>query len=407
MSHAAWVSGADRALTLAASQIRVIRAVTPANADSERAALEDAFRRGEPRAPAWRYDPLPVPADLPRALEALAAFMDQEPPLGPIYAARARELCLEAAIVGATGTVRLTALAKERFGDPSEGASKDAENADGLALAWTNDGPPSANDETNAPTFASLAHDRRGEEPKSEPIRTCDENDPRSLVSRMSHEVGKRRLAVRVVVQAGMASLAATGDGVILVAQNKWLMPRAIERTVLHEIEGHALPRARAARAPIGLFAIGTARGIDDQEGRAIGIEESAGFLDTARKFELGCRHLAARATHDGADFVEVVSLLRKRHARLEDALRIAARVGRGGQNRGGLAREVVYLAARCKVARLSAKHGPRIEEVMRGGRVAADVALFLEEALRQDADERERRRAARRSKGSASNEPP
>jgi hypothetical protein len=407
MSHAAWVSGADRALTLAASQVRVIRAVTPANADSERAALEEAFRRGAPRAPLWRYDPLPVPADLPRALEALAAFMDKEPPLGPIYAARARELCLEAAIVDAAGTARLTALAKERFFDPSEGAREDGESADELALAWTNDGPSAASDEAKAATFAALAGDRRGEAPPSEPIRTCDEHDPRSLVSRMSHEVGKRRLAIRVVVQAGMASLAATGDGVILVAQNKWLGPRAVERTVLHEIEGHALPRARAARAPIGLFAVGTARGIDDQEGRAIGIEESAGYLDRARKFELGCRHLAARATHDGADFVEVVSLLRKRHASVEDALRIAARVQRGGQNGGGLAREVVYLASRCKVVRLTTKHGPKIEEVMRGGRVAADVALALDQALRDEARDRERKRAAPPFEGSISHAPP
>jgi hypothetical protein len=405
MRHAAWVSGADRALTLAAAQIRVIRAVTPANADTERAALEEDFRRGAPRAPTWRYDPLPVPADLPRALEALATFMDKEPPLGPIYAARARELCLEAAIVDATGTARLTALAQERFLDRSEAALEDGRRADELALAWTSDGP-SSNGATSSATFADLAEDRRGDV-ASEPVRTCDENDPRSLVARMSNEVGKRRLAMRVVVQPGMASLAATGDGVILVAANKWLASRAVERTVLHEIEGHALPRARAARAPIGLFAIGTARGIDDQEGRAIGIEESAGFLDGARKFELGCRHLAARATYDGADFVEVVSLLRKRHASLEDALRIAARVQRGGQNVGGLAREVVYLTSRSKVARLVAKHGPKIEGVMRGGRVAADIALVLVAALTEDAPDRERKHATSRSGESSSKERP
>ena len=138
-------------------------------------------------------------------------------------------------------------------------------------------------------------------------MRSCDANDPRSLLSRLSNEVGRKKLPVRVCVQAGMASLAATGDGVILVAANKWLTARDVERTVLHEIEGHALPRARAAAAPLALFAIGTARGIDDQEGRAIAIEEEAGFLDDARKYELGCRHLAARVTLEGADFTEVV----------------------------------------------------------------------------------------------------
>jgi hypothetical protein len=174
-----------------------------------------------------------------------------------------------------------------------------------------------------------------------------------------------------------MASLAATGDGVILIAENKWLSLRDIERTVLHEIEGHALPRARAARAPIALLALGTARGIDDQEGRAIAIEEKAGFLDQGRKFELGCRHLAARAALDGADFTEIVTLLERRGAILRAALRIAARVQRGSQGTGGLAREIVYLNARCKVERLFAgANGRTIEQVMRGGRIAADVAL-------------------------------
>src|SRR6185436_18238664 len=112
-------------------------------------------------------------------------------------------------------------------------------------------------------------------------------------------------------------------------------------------------PRARAARAPLAIFAVGTARGIDDQEGRAIAIEEKAGFLDKARKFELGCRHIAARATLEGANFAEVVAALRARGATLEAALRIAARVQRGSNGVGGLAREVVYLPARCKLHRL------------------------------------------------------
>ncbi|MET0594331.1 MAG: tyrosine/phenylalanine carboxypeptidase domain-containing protein [Polyangiaceae bacterium] len=399
MSYAAWVSGADKALTLAAGQIRLIRAVTPSNVESERAALEEAFRRGSTRLPKWRYDPLPVPPDLPRALEALADFLDKEPPLGPIYAARARELCLEAAIVEATGTPRLTALAKQRFLDPSAVSREDGERADAMALAWTSD-----------VLFSNGAgidcRGGNGEATEERSIRTCDESDPRSLVSRMNAEVGKRRLPMRVSVHPGMASLAATGDGVILVAENKWVAPKDVERTVLHEIEGHALPRARAARAPIALFAIGTARGIDDQEGRAIAIEEAAGFLDNARRFELGCRHLAARATHDGADFVDVVALLQGRHATVEDALRIAARVQRGGLTGGGLSREVVYLASRCKLARLTAgEDGRKIEDVMRGGRVAADVALDLAAALRQEIDGIERNPSVTRTKSSRSSE--
>ena len=380
MKYAPWVSSSDRALTSAAGQIRLIRAVTPVNADSELAELTAAFRRGKARLPRWRYDAPPVPFELPRVLEELAKFLDLEPPLGPIYAARARELCLEAALVEATGTARLTAKARERFLDPSPAAREDARQADHLALLWT--GKPEAGRTREyavagggqAPPRAAFAEER---------VRSCDAKDPRSLLSRMSSEVGRKRLPIRVFVQAGMASLAATGDGVILVAQNQWLLRRDIERTVLHEIEGHALPRARAARAPLAVFGFGTARGIDDQEGRAVLIEERAGFLDTARKFELGCRHLAAGAALEGADFTEVVALLRERSATVESALRIAARVQRGSHGVGGLAREIVYLPARCKVERLAqGPDGRRIEEVMRGGRVAADVALDLAAAL-------------------------
>ena len=371
MNHAAWVSSSDRALTMAAAQVRLIRAVTPTNTDDELAALAEAFERKAPRLPRWRYDAPAIAPELARALEELAVFLEKEPPLGPLYAARARELRLEAALVDAAGTPKLTALARQRFLAPEAPGHDDRRRADELALDWTRE-----------PVDGGADADRT--EPR---VRSCDANDPRSLVSRMASEVGRKRLPMRVFTQAGMASLAATGDGVILVAENKWLGLRDIERTVLHEVEGHALPRARAVRAPSALLAFGTARGIDDQEGRAIAVEERAGFLDAARKFELGCRHLAARAAQGDADFPEIVALLQGRGASLPDALRIAARVQRGSQGVGGLAREVVYLSARCKVERLFAgPDGRKIEQVMRGGRVAADVALDLAAALSDEA---------------------
>jgi hypothetical protein len=367
MSYPSWVSMADRALAAAARQIKLIRAVTPINADGELALLERAFRRGTPRLPRWRYDPPDLPADLLRALDGLAAFLEKEPPFGPIYAARARELRLEAELVAATGTRRLTAIARERFIGTRSEERDAAREADELARAWT------------AGAVGDARRARAGPTRSVQLVRSCDANDPRSLVSRLSREVGRKKLPLRVSVQAGMASLAATGDGVILVAANKLLRRRDVDRTVLHEIEGHALPRARAARAPLALFAVGTARGIDDQEGRAIALEEEAGFLDDARKFELGCRHLGACATLDGAGFVDVVALLKGLGASIESALRIAARVQRGSHGDGGLGREVVYLPARCKLQRLArSPEGLKIEEVMRGGRIAADVALLL-----------------------------
>jgi len=59
------------------------------------------------------------------------------------------------------------------------------------------------------------------------------------------------------------------------------------------------------------------------------------------RRREIALRHVRARAVARRADFVETTALLEEHGAPLREALRIAARVHRGG----GLAREAVYLA--------------------------------------------------------------
>jgi hypothetical protein len=281
-----------------------------------------------------------------------------------VYAERARELKLEASIIDSVGTPRLRSRAEDRFVAKTDEGRRDLACADELAQSWA--GP-------------------EAEPPAAPEARTLssDVDDPSSLVSRMSAEVGRNRLPMRVVLQAGLASLAATGDRVILVAPDKWVARRDVERTVLHEIAGHAMPRARAALAPIGLFALGTARGIDDQEGRALMIEESAGFLDAGRRRELGFRHIAARAALEGQNLVEVTRLLLDKGAGIADAVRIAARVERGGLGSGGLAREVVYLPAYLRVRR--ALWGPFasvVQSMMESGRIAADVARVVAEAL-------------------------
>jgi Microtubule-associated tyrosine carboxypeptidase len=359
-----WVKSADRALFLAADHVKLIRAVTPTNFDSELEELERAFRRGSPRLPRWSYDGAAVPPELHAALEKLAGFLEGLSPLGAVYAARAREMGLEASIIDAVGTQRLRSRAEERFVSRTPEGREDLARADELATAWAAPAP--------------------GPEPPSdEKTLSSDVDDPSSLVSRMSSEVGKHFLPMRVVLQSGLASLAATGDGVILVASGKWVARRDVERTVLHEIAGHAMPRARAIHAPIGIFALGTAYGIDDQEGRALLIEESAGFLDAGRRRELGFRHIAARAALEGQNLVDVVRLLLGKGASVAEAVRIAARVERGGLGSGGLAREVVYLPAYLRVRRATC--GPFaavVERMMASGRIAADVARVVEKAV-------------------------
>jgi hypothetical protein len=364
-----WIASADRALAAASKRIRLIRAVTPVDGDAEISALQAAAERGAPRAPRFRYDPPPVPVELPRALEKLARFVEAEGPLGAVYAARALELGIEASMVAAVGTPRLGHLAALRFAEATPADEEDGRRADDLADTWTR---AVASEQTHEPVHG-----------------TSDAADPESLLSLMAAEVGRRRLPMRIVVEPGLASLAATGDGTVFVAENRLVTVSDAARTVHHEICGHALPRCSALGEPLGIFAVGTARGIDDQEGRALVLERRAGFLDARRKREIGLRHLAARAVLRSADWHEVVQLLLDRGASIKTSIRIAARVTRGGAAgtfagargaaEGGLAREIVYLPAMLRVDRaIGGPGGAAVERVMARGRIAAEVAAVV-----------------------------
>jgi hypothetical protein len=340
--------------------VRLICAVTPANASAELARLTEAYEKGAEPSPSWRYDPPIIRSELCHALDALARLVENEPPLGPLYATRARELLLEAAMIDAVGTPKLRALARQRF------ATTDGDEivrADRLARTLL-ERSAGLSDAEREPASAS-----------DELILSDDRSDRRSLVSQAAAEIGRQRLPLRIVIREDLASLAATGDGVLFIAPGRKVREVDVRRTVLHEIVGHALPRLRAEEAPIGLFAIGTARGVDDQEGRALLLERDAGFFDGERIRELALRHLAARAMFDGATFVDIVRLLRGRGAPAALAVRVVSRVMRGGRGDGsGIGREIVYLAAMLRVERARATLGRIVETTMYRGRIAADA---------------------------------
>ena len=177
----------------------------------------------------------------------LAAALEHEGDLGGVLAARARargggRAC--EAVGGATFWER----ARQRF------AARDAfdAEADALATSWL---------------AASDAPDGDGDG-DDDAVASDDLLNARSLLARM--QLSARRLPFRVVVNPNLASLAATGDGVVQVVAGRALSRVDVERTVLHEIEGHVAPRAAAERAALPVFALGTARGVDDQEGRAL-----------------------------------------------------------------------------------------------------------------------------------------
>lgn len=343
-----WTARATQALGDAAAQVRVIASTTPENLREELDRLEACWRGGA-LAPRFCYAPPPSHAALRGALLALADNLEGQGELGAIYAARARELETEAALCEHAGRPGLWAAARRRY------ALRDGfeASADVTATAWLDERAP-------AKLSASTS-------------RSDDELDPTSLLSRLRQELGKRRLPLRVLVSRNLASLAATGEGFVQIVAERALSRQDVERTVLHEIEGHVLPRHVATSAPIGIFALGTARGSDDQEGRALARERAAGFLDHGRRREIALRHQAARSVGAGADFVATTRLLLDREASLPDALRIAARVHRGG----GLGREAVYLPALLRVeAALGADAS--LDRVLGAGRVAVDAASAL-----------------------------
>jgi hypothetical protein len=342
----------DRFLRSAENHIALLDRTRPSNGPSEQARVLAAWRSGRALEPRFMY---PRPADLSalRAeLSRIARGLSGESAWGRLYAQRALELESEAGIAEAAGSARIAALASARY-------AASAEDTDG-ALARANRfcGDPGASTSPEA-VFAS-----------------DDERSPDSLVSAFRRRARELGLPLRVEARSGLASAAATTmDGHILVCAGRLHTASAVRRIVLHEIEAHALPRRRAASEPCGIFAVGTARGADDEEGRALVLEERAGYLGGPRRVELGMRHHAALAVRQGAAFVETVRVLIGLGAELGMAIELGCRAHRGG----GLGREFVYLTAFCRVRRVFEAR-PELESWLERGRISVESAALMAE---------------------------
>jgi hypothetical protein len=318
------------------------------NAAAETERVASAWEAGRSAAPEFRYGQRPDLAPALRALEAVVTALTDRDPWESLYRARAHELLHEACIVDAIGGGAFPARAAERF--PVD-LSPHGVLADGAADAWVSLSPV-----TVGPRIVA-----------------DDGADPRSLVNQIGALAGALRLPIRISGSPDMACAAATGDGLIVVRTGVSHTVDAGRRIALHEIYAHALPRARAAQETIGLFAVGTAGAADDEEGRALLIEERHGLLDDARRRELAVRHLAARAVRASADFVETVRQLGERGVPTREAVFVAARAYRGG----GLARELVYLPALFRV-RAAFADDPGLEAWCERGRVSVLAARAL-----------------------------
>jgi hypothetical protein len=359
-----WIPSVDRPLAAAARAVRLLGVVTPGNADRERERIAAEFSAGREATPRWEYaraPEAPGAAELAEASRVLARAERSD--IAELYAARVEEVALEARIAAGVGTPAFSELAAARFAPRGDGASQAA-----LAQArdWLAAPPPSA-----SPTS----------------IRS-DAPSPDSLLSRMRAEVGRLKLPFAVVVHPGLAPLAATGERAILVAPGRDVSDEDIARTVLHEVLGHALPRVRAVHQLVGLFAIATARGAEEQEGYALLLEERAGLLGAHRRRQLAARHLATLAMRDGATFVDVVrTLARDRGVAVKEAVIASERAFRGGDGvRAGLGRERAYLESFARVRDRVARE-PADEGVLASGQVSVEAAPVLRPWLRDAID--------------------
>jgi hypothetical protein len=336
----AWTAPYDALLRAVTHSFSLLACATPIDAPNAHVAVLRRWQAGEAATPEWRPPSLdrPALAQARRAIDRARETLGEGFGWPSLYAARLDELARELALIDAAFGPEVVAAARARWRVDDE-----ATEADAIAAAWIEHG-------TRERDTDDAGEDR-------EAIPTDDERDPRSLVACLRRAAGEARAPVRVLVRDRIGALAASGDGVVIVARGCTTSPREIARVTLHEIEGHVLPRERARGRRPGLCVLGSAGSSEDEEGRAIVLEERAGHLRGLRRRALGLRHLATTHVLSGASFVELVRLLTREHGEpLEDALRLAARTMRGGYRdgrdvRGGVARERIYLPGYLRVA--------------------------------------------------------
>lgn len=336
----------------------LIAAATPSNYAAEVERITQCVGRKERTVPRLEYrrdeGRQSIASQLLRFADGVE--VDSSDPCHDLLAGRVREVCLELSLADAVGTSDVLPLARSRYGVRCL-------DADRLADAWIAD--------------HCEAMQRAASEPK---IQSADPRNPRSLLSRMREEVARVVPGFRIERTSRLMSFAATGETMILVAEGRLMTEVDVERTVVHEVHGHALPQSKARAAEHPVFRVGTARGSDHQEGYALYLEGRFGHLHGARRAELGFRHLAARSVLDGASFADILDALLCRGAPPTSAARIALRAHRGGVDGvGGIAREAIYLPAWLRVEAIS--NAPELE-ALGHGRVSVDAAPRLQKLL-------------------------
>jgi hypothetical protein len=334
-----------RALARIENEVRLVGRAAPPDVGLEIARLVREFTRatritlGDGRGPPAVLD------GARRSLARLSALCSELGPLGELHAARAHELELEARLAEALGTPGVRSLAAERFPGPPAAQARECEGFVTESLA----APARAVPELH------LSHDYA---------------DPKSLVARLAARARELGLPLRIDVRKDQVAVAATGQGLVCVRPGVLLSAPAAERVATHELLAHALPRQRARHAPRALLLVGTRGAGEDEEGRALLIEERSGLLDAERRRSLALRHVSALGVRAGAEPTETLRELLALGASLEQAAELTLRAHRGG----GLGRELVYLPAYFAV-RSSLAAEPGLERWLERGRLDLGTA--------------------------------
>ncbi|HET9957999.1 MAG TPA: tyrosine/phenylalanine carboxypeptidase domain-containing protein [Polyangiaceae bacterium] len=358
---AAELSRAERTLLRAERSIRLIDRLIPLEFATERERLLCALTAGQAAEPRFRYAAAPEIARFAVELNLLAESLAQYPEPAHFYADRARELALEAELVVAIGSRRFVELAALRYRPERLHGKPEID-------AWVDENLSAsrAGQSTKYPETAE-------ETQSTERIRTDDTRDPRSLYNLLLREVGASKWPIRVEVRRELWSVAAAGEGFVAIRAGALLTEREARRIVRHELMAHAVPRVLAVREGQGIFRVGARDAGEEEEGRALWLEEQGGYWDGARPRVLALRHHAASLVRAGATLNELVDSLAGLGAALPAALDLSLRVLRGG----GLCRELMYVPAYLRV-RAEFQRDPRVENVFQRGRASIAFARWL-----------------------------
>lgn len=348
----------DRLLAHAAALARPVASLTPENAAVERARLVQCLERGTLPVPAFAVTRQSVDAAAYRAIDE-ARVLARASWFGALYEARLEELELDLAIIDAWGDAkRVRPLSARRYGRGDE-------------LVRTSEG--------ESPLFRvarSLLSSVPVRVPELGTLKPdSDARDERTVAAYIRHAALGIGLDVEVKVEPRLASLAATGERTVFLADRLFSV-REARRLTAHEVFGHLVVAANARAQPLRLLQIGLAGSFADQEGLALYLEEALDLMCNERLRTLAARVVATVQLHDGASFGDTAqSLVREHGFSAAAAVSIAERTYRGG----GVARDAGYLAGFLRVRAAITSGATDVDELRRGR-----VSLASLEPLRE-----------------------